>query len=212
MLVAIRWCSAVGRSNQVLSTVFRDSPHPCSESMAFHLFCGQICRDSDTNLNKKYANFDDQPSEIPSLKLTAKARENRPKPKRKVSRLPTVHFQLLWVFVSGRVFLKALRLCFLKARAQNIKAIATRAFKNPSKSANDVGIGTTLLIFQVNFQHHHKDLNHLWQSRAEIEDLFKTLHKNKQHFTNYDGFNPSEQIEHQLGNLPQRSRAVVKII
>lgn len=35
--------------------------HPCSESMAFHLFRGQICRDSDTNLNKKYANFDDQP-------------------------------------------------------------------------------------------------------------------------------------------------------
>ena len=38
-----------------------------------------------------------------SLKLTAKAHENRPKPKRKRESIPTIHFQVLLLLVSERV-------------------------------------------------------------------------------------------------------------
>ena len=41
--------------------------------------------------------------EIHSLKLTANAPENRPKPKRKRESIPTIHFQVLLLLVSGRV-------------------------------------------------------------------------------------------------------------
>ena len=45
---------------------------------------------------------------IPSLKLTAKAPENRPKPKRKLHRIPTITFQGLLLLVSGSVVCKPL--------------------------------------------------------------------------------------------------------
>ena len=48
--------------------------------------------------------FASWPSEaIPSLKLTANAPENRPGPKRKRPRIPTIHFQMRLLLVSGSV-------------------------------------------------------------------------------------------------------------
>ena len=41
---------------------------------------------------------------LPSLKLTAKAPENRQSPKRKQSSEPTLHFQVLLLLVSGSVY------------------------------------------------------------------------------------------------------------